>query len=35
MTSTTIEIACIINGKVTQGNWIVSEKNRLVTKQSK
>lgn len=21
------------DGKVTQGNWIVSEKNRLVTKQ--
>ena len=33
MKSTTIEIACITNGKVTQGNWIVSEKNRLVTKQ--
>ena len=26
MKSTTIEIACIIDGKVTQGNWIVSEK---------
>ena len=25
----------MLTGKVTQGNWIVSEKSRLVTKQRK